>query len=35
MGHVDKTVNDRSYVEYKWWKTAEWNRRVIDYVMEA
>ena len=32
MGHVDKTVNDRSYVEYKWWKTAEWNRKIIDYV---
>jgi len=35
MGHVDKTVNDRSYVEYKWWKTAEWNRKVIDYVLNA
>ena len=35
MGHVDKTVNDRSYVEYKWWKTAKWNRKVIDYVLNA
>lgn len=34
MGHVDKTVNDISYVEYKWWKTAKWNRRVIDYVLK-
>ena len=32
MGHVDKTVNDRSYVEYKWWKTAKWNRKIIDHV---
>lgn len=32
MGHVDKTVNDRSYVEYKWWKTAKWNRKIIDYI---
>ena len=35
MGHVDKTVNDRSYVEYKWWKTAEWNRKIIDHVLGA
>lgn len=34
MGHVDKTVNDISYVEYKWWKTAKWNRRVIDYILK-
>ena len=32
MGHVDKTVNDISYVEYKWWKTAKWNRKIIDYI---
>lgn len=32
MGHVDRTVNDRSYVEYKWWKTAQWNRRIINHV---
>lgn len=32
MGHVDKTVNDRSYKEYKWEKTAHWNRKIIDYI---
>ncbi len=33
MGHVDKTINTRHYVEYKWIKTAEANRKVIDYVL--
>ena len=32
MGHVDKTVNDISYVEYKWWKTAKWNRKIINHI---
>ena len=32
MGHVDKTVNDRSYKEYKWKKTAKWNRKIINYI---
>lgn len=35
MGHVDATVNDRSYKDYKWSQTAKWNRRVIDYVLNA
>ena len=32
MGHLDQTVNLRSYVDYKWWKTAEWNRKIIDHI---
>lgn len=35
MGHVVNTINDHHYVEYKWWKTAEANRKVIDYVLKA
>lgn len=35
MGHVDATVNDRSYKDYKWSQTANWNRKVIDYVLKA
>ena len=35
MGHVDKTVKDVSYERYDWGRTAEWNRKVIDYVMKA
>lgn len=35
MGHVDATVNDRSYKDYKWSQTANWNRKVIDYVLGA
>lgn len=33
MGHIDNTINTRHYVEYKWSKTADANRRVIDYVL--
>ena len=33
MGHVDNSINARHYVEYKWSKTAEANRKVIDYVL--
>lgn len=32
MGHVDATVNDRSYKDYKWSQTANWNRKIIDYI---
>ena len=35
MGHVDNTVKDVSYERYDWSRTAEWNRRVIDYVLKA
>ena len=34
MGHVDSTVNDRSYKDYKWSHTAEWNRKIIDYIKQ-
>lgn len=33
MGHVDNTINSRHYVDYKWIKTAEANRKVMDYVL--
>lgn len=33
MGHIDNTINTRHYVEYKWSKTADANRMVIDYVL--
>jgi len=33
MGHVDNTINTRHYVDYKWIKTAEANRKVMDYVL--
>lgn len=32
MGHMDNSVNDRSYRDYKWVLTAKWNRKVIDHV---
>ena len=32
MGHMDNSVNDRSYRDYKWHLTAKWNRKVIDHV---
>lgn len=35
MGHVDNSLNGRHYVDYKWIKTAEANRKVIDYVLSA
>ena len=34
MGHVDATVNDRSYKDYKWSQTAKWNRKIIDYIKQ-
>lgn len=34
MGHVDATVNDRSYKDYKWSQTANWNRKIIDYIKQ-
>ena len=34
MGHVDSTVNDRSYKDYKWSHTADWNRKIIDYIKQ-
>lgn len=33
MGHIDKTINTRHYVDYDWSKTANANRKVIDYVL--
>lgn len=35
MGHVDNSINARHYVEYKWSKTAEANRKVIDAVTKS
>ena len=34
MGHIDATVNDRSYKDYKWSQTADWNRKIIDYIKQ-
>ena len=34
MGHVDSTVNDRSYKDYKWSQTSDWNRKIIDYIKQ-
>lgn len=34
MGHVDATVNDRSYKDYKWSQTSYWNRKIIDYIKQ-
>lgn len=35
MGHLDATINRKFYDDYDWSLTAKWNRRVIDYVLEA
>ena len=35
LGHIPQTVNRKHYVKPKWENAAEWNRRVIDYVMAA
>ena len=35
MGHVVRTVTASHYERYDWSRTAEANRRVIDYVLEA
>ena len=35
MGHIPSGVDRRFYVDYKWKLTAKWNRKVIDYVLEA
>lgn len=35
MGHIDSTVTRRHYVKYDWNQTAEANRKVIDYVLNA
>lgn len=32
LGHVESTVKDRHYEEYKWERTAKWNRKIIDYI---
>ena len=32
MGHVPKTVTGRFYEDYDWTRTANWNRKVIDYI---
>lgn len=34
MGHVDKTINTRHYQEYKWYKTADANRKVLDAIVK-
>ena len=35
MGHIVRTVNARFYERYDWNRTANWNRKVIDYVLKA
>ena len=35
MGHIVRTVNARFYERYDWNRTANWNRKVIDYVLAA
>ena len=35
MGHVVNTINANHYVKYEWSKTANANRKVIDYVLSA
>ena len=35
MGHIVRTVNARFYEKYDWSRTANWNRKVIDYVLAA
>jgi hypothetical protein len=35
MGHIVRTVNARFYERYDWSRTANWNRKVIDYVLKA
>lgn len=34
MGHMDNTVTGRYYEQYDWNRTAVWNRRIIDYVLQ-
>ena len=34
MGNVDKTINTRHYQEYKWYKTADANRKVLDAIVK-
>ena len=35
MGHVVRTINANHYEDYDWSRTAEANRRVIDYVLAS
>ena len=35
MGHVARTVNSRFYVKPNWERAANWNRKVIYYVLTA
>ena len=35
MGHVVRTINANHYEDYDWSRTAEANRKVIDYVLKA
>ena len=35
MGHLDSTINRKFYDDYEWSLTTKWNRKVIDYVLEA
>ena len=33
LGHIPQTVNRKHYVKPKWENAAEWNRKVINYVL--
>lgn len=35
LGHMPRTINSLHYVKPNWERAANWNRRVIDYVLEA
>lgn len=35
MGHVVNTINANHYVKYEWSKTANANRKVIDYILAS
>ena len=34
LGHVPMTVRGRHYEDYDWTRTADWNRKIIDYVLK-
>ena len=34
MGHIVHTVTGRYYEKYDWSRTANWNRKIIDYVLK-
>ena len=33
MGHVPATVRGRHYEDYDWQRTADWNRKIIDFTL--